>query len=103
VSRLIEALKLTGRRRFAQRAVASCRYAAERQRERTSLSGRCLFGFVVRFGSWLFSNPGRALALPAALPPKEDIAERNRYVDPVRRKVRRTGAPGQAVSCASFA
>jgi hypothetical protein len=35
--------------------------------------------------------------------PKADIAERDRHADPVRRKVRRTTAPGQAVSCASFA
>jgi hypothetical protein len=51
MSRLIEALKLTGRRRFALRAVASCRYAGERQRERgTSLVGRCLFGSLSALG-----------------------------------------------------
>jgi hypothetical protein len=44
--RLIKALKLTGRRRFALRAVASCRYAGEREpRTRgTSLAGQFLFG-----------------------------------------------------------
>ena len=35
----------------------------------------------------------------SALPPKADIAERDHHVDAVRRKVRRTTAPGQAVSC----
>jgi hypothetical protein len=36
-----QGFELTGRRRFALRAVASCRYAGERQRERgTSLVGR---------------------------------------------------------------
>jgi hypothetical protein len=30
----------------------------------------------------------------SALPPKADIAERNRHVDPVRRKVGHTTAPG---------
>jgi len=41
--------------------------------------------------------------LMSALPPKADIVECDRQVDPVRRKVGRTTAPGQAVSCASFA
>jgi hypothetical protein len=41
--------------------------------------------------------------LMSALPPKADIAERDRHVDAVGRKVRRTTALGQAVSCASFA
>ena len=35
----------------------------------------------------------------SALPPKADIAERDHHVDAVRRKVRGTTAPGQAVSC----
>jgi hypothetical protein len=40
--------------------------------------------------------------LMSALPPIADIAQRDRHVDPVRRKVERTTAPGQAVPCASF-
>ena len=66
MSRLIKALKLTGRRRFAQRAVASCRYAGKRRRERAArrlppMSVRVL----VPLWSYLFSNSGLALALPA--------------------------------------
>jgi hypothetical protein len=38
----------------------------------------------------------------SAFPPKLDMAERDRHVDAVRRKVGRTTAPGQVVSCASF-
>src|SRR5215471_18481590 len=37
---------------------------------------------------------GRLAEGMSALPPKADIAERNRQVDPVRRKVGRTTAPG---------
>ena len=33
--------------------------------------------------------------ITSALPPKADIAERDRHVDAVRRKVRRTTAPGR--------
>jgi hypothetical protein len=61
MSRLIEALKLTGWRRFALRAVASCRYAGERQRRSSAdvYSGPCPLWVLA------FSNSGRALALPA--------------------------------------
>ena len=38
--------------------------------------------------------------LMSALPPKADIAGRDRHGDPVRRKVGHTTAPGQAGSCA---
>jgi hypothetical protein len=45
----------------------------------------------------------REVETMSALPPKADIAGRDRHVDPFRSKVGSTTAPGQAVSCASFA
>jgi hypothetical protein len=51
---------------------------------------------------WVISGLQRILVM-SALPPKADMVQHNRHVNPVRRKVRRTTAPGQAVSCASFA
>jgi putative tryptophan/tyrosine transport system substrate-binding protein len=47
VSRLIKALKLTGRRRFALRAVASCRYAGERQRAVTAFAHSANGGLIL--------------------------------------------------------
>ena len=38
----------------------------------------------------------------SALPPKADMVQRDRHVDPVRRKVELRTTPGQAVSCESF-
>jgi hypothetical protein len=53
----------------------------------------------VRFGS-LADMAG--CPIDVSLPPKADIPECDRRVNPVGRKVGRTTAPGQAVSCASF-
>jgi hypothetical protein len=61
--------------------------------------------FVVRFAMSALGQKqtSRSEITMSALPPKADIAERDRHVDAVGRKVRRTTALGQAVSCASFA
>ena len=68
-------------------------------------NGRAIVPIDETFKNVVQTRPGAHAAVHpmSALPPKADITERDRHVDPVRRKVGRTTAPGQAVSCASFA
>jgi hypothetical protein len=75
------------------RALVTTRPSLDR-RGRCRASNRCR---LCRY------RPLQVLDFAQRGPPESGHAERDRHAGAVRRKVRRTTAPGQAVSCASFA